>query len=417
MDIAARIAAQNEQMQRERMSQSAGAGYAQFSHVDRSHGSRQFPAAAAQTRPLAGADRAEEMENELDRQIELQRAQRQQASGPCAPCTQTTSKAALGMIGSGQANVGPAYDAQPQAAPARTSPPTAVALAQQEQELARELQEQRSQARGPAPGTGARVGQENRANIRMMPPSVAGNPAPSTAGRRSRPVHFSHQMISRAESGGQMDSFLNPTDGIRGLMRRAGVEPKNHQREQKQLISQMASQRSAQTMAKEERAEEQKRKEALLRNRSRDRAQQVIASGAEPSRVTAGRRAAQRAASAEELGPAGGGKQHARGSVPNYLQRRKAEWAAEASAEAERREMEELCPPGLRLVGAEEKAAVLGTLATEQEKAQAALRALPFVIKTHATQKRKDQLEARLLEIDGAMAAYRKEKVLVPIDA
>ena len=218
-------------------------------------------------------------------------------------------------------------------------------------------------------------------------------------------------------SCGSRCGFLNPTDGIRGLMRRAGVEPKNHQREQKQLISQMASQRSAQAMAKEERAEEQKRKEALLRNRSRDRAQQVIASGAEPSRVTAGRRAAQRAASAEELGPAGGGKQHTRGSVPSYLQRRKAEWAAEAEAEAARQAAAAECPPGFRLVGQEERERTLSILASERSKAEDALRQLPFVIKTHATQLKKDNLENKLLEIDGAIKLYSKEKILVPANA
>ena len=113
--------------------------------------------------------------------------------------------------------------------------------------------------------------------------------------------------------------------------------------------------------------------------------------------------------------PAAG--RHEPGAVPAYLQRRKAEWAAEADAEAERRAVEAQCPPGLRLVGAEEKAGILGTLMGEKEKAEAALLQLPFVIKTNATQKKKDQLEARLLEIDGAVAAYSKEKVLVPIDA
>ena len=103
--------------------------------------------------------------------------------------------------------------------------------------------------------------------------------------------------------------------------------------------------------------------------------------------------------------------------MPAYLQRRKNEWAAEAEAEAQRREAEEQCPPGLRLVGAEEKARVLGTLQAEHEKAQAALLQLPFVIKTQATQKRKDQLEARLLEIDGAIKLYSKEKILVPANA
>ena len=44
-------------------------------------------------------------------------------------------------------------------------------------------------------------------------------------------------------------------------------------------------------------------------------------------------------------------------------------------------------------------------------QAEEALRALPFVIKTHASQQKKDGLETKLLEIDGAIKAYSKEKV------
>merc|ERR1740124_338607 len=168
-------------------------------------------------------------------------------------------------------------------------------------------------------------------------------------------------------------------------MRQAGIQPKDHQRENRRLIHGLAAKRAQQEVM--------------------------------PEGPSAGRRSVRQPALPAAPARDDNAGKHAPGAMPAYLQRRKAEWAAEASAEAERRELAELCPPGLRLVGAGEKAAVLGTLATEQVKAQEALLALPFVVKTHATQKRKDQLEARLLEIDGAMAAYAKEKVLVPIAA
>ena len=132
-----------------------------------------------------------------------------------------------------------------------------------------------------------------------------------------------------------------------------------------------------------------------------------------------------------------------------------------------RRAAKDECPPGLRLVGAEEKAGIMAKLSEEkvkglchmsllctchpsakckpsarvtptatchpsatsplprhpchvtippQVKAETALRALPFVIRTNASQTKKDQLEARLEEIEGAVAAYRREKVFVPAD-
>ena len=74
------------------------------------------------------------------------------------------------------------------------------------------------------------------------------------------------------------------------------------------------------------------------------------------------------------------------------------------------------CPPGLRLVGAEEKARILDKLAEERAKATLELRQLPFVVKTTSTQLKKDRLEARLEEIQGAEEAYMKERVFVPAD-
>ena len=103
--------------------------------------------------------------------------------------------------------------------------------------------------------------------------------------------------------------------------------------------------------------------------------------------------------------------------MPLYLQRRKAEWAQERQERAAAAAHAAECPPGLRIVGAEEKAAIMAKLRDEKGKAEGALRSLPFVIKTHATQQKKDALEARLREIDGAVTAYSQEKVLVPADA
>ena len=124
--------------------------------------------------------------------------------------------------------------------------------------------------------------------------------------------------------------------------------------------------------------------------------------GVGPAVVNAGRRA---------------GTARPAGEVPLYLQRRKAEWAQERQERAAAAAHAAECPPGLRIVGADEKAAIMAKLRDEKGKAEGALRSLPFVIKTHATQQKKDALEARLREIDGAVTAYSQEKVLVPADA
>ena len=296
------------------------------------------------------------------------------------------------------------------------------ALIAQERELDRQLDAERAHAGRRAPPTAARGGKENlsrRASIPLMPPPHTGAPPssampPPSTGRPDtlrRPVHFSHTMVREGAHGTQMDSFMKPTVGIRGEMRQAGIQPKDHQRENRRMIQGLAARKAQEAQELAEVEEDKRLRVATMRERATSRAQQHVM----PEGPQAGRRSVRQPAMPGPIARDDNAGKHAPGAMPAYLQRRKAEWASEAAAEAERREMEELCPPGLRLVGAGEKAAVLGTLAAEQEKAQAALLSLPFVVKTHATQKRKDQLEARLLEIDGAMAAYAKEKVLVPI--
>ena len=116
-------------------------------------------------------------------------------------------------------------------------------------------------------------------------------------------------------------------------------------------------------------------------------------------------------------GPPAPVRTHEAGAVPAYLRRRKEEWAAEAEAESESQARAAECPPGLRLVRSEEKERILSTLSEERVKATLELQALPFVVKTRATQVKKDSLEERLTQIDDATKEYMKDRVFVPADS
>lgn len=300
---------------------------------------------------------------------------------------------------------------------------TEESLRAQERELDRQLQMERSKPhnapRIQKPPSTLAHNKENhsRGSIPLMPggrppatatPSDARSMVPSE--RRRRPVHFSHLMVKESATS-QMEEFMNPATSIRDQMRRAGVEPKNHQREQRERIHELAMQRKQEAQSAAAREDEKKRKEQALRERSRMMHQTAQAQG--PSAypevservVSAGRRASK---TQEES------TRHTPGAVPEYLRRRKEQWAAEAEAEAKKAAAEAECPPGLRLVGPEEKERILQTLAEEKAKSTLELQSLPFVVKTKATQLRKDQLEQRLQQIDQATAEYLKEKVFVP---
>lgn len=294
--------------------------------------------------------------------------------------------------------------------------PTEMELLRQEQELDRQIEEERRAARkgaanrAPPPRVGSAKGgkENNRAAIPMIPPAALESnrqqpPATGSRERRQRPVHYTH-LMGKAEAN-QMDQFLNPVKGIRDEMRRAGVEPKNHLQEQREHIHGLAARRQQATMAEKDAADERLRRESNLRLKAREKAQNTLADqGPARRRVP------------EESERGSSAARHEAGVVPAYLQRRKAEWAAQAQEEEERQAARADCPPGLRVVGEEEKARIMQTLQTERGKAEESLRSLPFVVKTQATQQKKDALEARVVEIDGAIAAYSKERVLVPAE-
>ena len=305
------------------------------------------------------------------------------------------------------------------------APLTEEMLMSQERELDRQLREERARAgRAPPPSSragGVTNGKENqRASIPLMPPpgtaaSKSAAMAPPTGARPEalrRPVHFTRTNLKPTMET-QMDDFMKPSSGIRGEMRKAGVEPKDHQRENRRMLQSLAQQKQMQKQEATLQEEEKRQRQQSMRERAAAKAQDAVM----PHGPQAGRRSV-RQPQVPTLPPRDpAATKHEAGAVPAYLQRRKAEWAEEAAVEAEREAMAAQCPPGLRMVGGEEKARILGTLAAEKEKAEQALLQLPFVIKTQASQRRKDQLEARLLEIDGATTAYSKDKVLVPVEA
>ena len=290
-----------------------------------------------------------------------------------------------------------------------------------------------------APLGGGRRGGEQKENstrgkISLLPPRTGASCAPSVAGsvtpseRLRRPVHFTHGMLDKAPSiadgrRGQMDEFLRPDVGIRDQMRRAGVAPKDHMRDNRKMLQQMAVQRQVQQQVQQHEEQQREQLRQHLKERSLAKAQEKLATDPAlyeyaPKRgASAGRRSVHPPPQgSDDVVPQAKPRPHEPGHVPAYLRQRKAQWAAAEREETARAAAAAECPPGLRLVGPEEKSRILQKLAEERAKAATELRALPFVVKTQATQREKDRLEARLEEIAGAEEAYLKERVFVPAD-
>jgi hypothetical protein len=100
------------------------------------------------------------------------------------------------------------------------------------------------------------------------------------------------------------------------------------------------------------------------------------------------------------------------GRVPEYLEERKARWAAEEKEERRRRP-DPNCPPGMCLMSEEERCDTLDTLQASKNESLVQLRHLPFVVETPTMKKRQEFLEGKLREIDNAIAIFSKKKVYV----
>jgi hypothetical protein len=102
------------------------------------------------------------------------------------------------------------------------------------------------------------------------------------------------------------------------------------------------------------------------------------------------------------------------GRVPEYLEERKARWAAEEE-EQRRRRPDPNCPPGMCLMPESERCDTLDTLQGSKNEALHQLRRMPFVVETPTMKKKQEFLENKLREIDNAIAIFSKDKVYVAL--
>jgi hypothetical protein len=127
-----------------------------------------------------------------------------------------------------------------------------------------------------------------------------------------------------------------------------------------------------------------------------------------------------RRASAQAHGdPASAQSKGARGEVPKYLQKRKAEMEAEKVAvreEVERQKELSQYPPGHRPVTDEERAAILDKLSVRKKELEAELGRLPMRFDTQAVKNKRAQIEGEMNEIDAAERKFSvKKQLFVPI--
>jgi hypothetical protein len=103
------------------------------------------------------------------------------------------------------------------------------------------------------------------------------------------------------------------------------------------------------------------------------------------------------------------------GKVPEYLEERKAKWAKEKE-ELKKRMPDPSCPKGMTLMPEEERLSTLEVLKASKEEATKQLAKMPFVIETPTLKKRHSELEAKLREIENAIALFSKTKVYIALD-
>ena len=100
------------------------------------------------------------------------------------------------------------------------------------------------------------------------------------------------------------------------------------------------------------------------------------------------------------------------GKVPDYIEQRKAKWAAEKE-ELKKRMPDPNCPPGMKLMPDEERLETLEVLLKSRTEALKQLQHMPFVVETPSATRKKLALEDKLKEIEDAVALFSRTKVFV----
>ena len=106
-----------------------------------------------------------------------------------------------------------------------------------------------------------------------------------------------------------------------------------------------------------------------------------------------------------------------RGEVPKYLQNRKAHLSAEKEMlrkHVEDRAAEKKCPPGTMLMPEEDKKEAIRALESRQKECEDALNRLPMRFDTVSIQKRRQELENEIQDIQASIKKFSRKEVFVP---
>ena len=211
----------------------------------------------------------------------------------------------------------------------------------------------------------------------------------------------------------QVSNLLNPPRGVRDVMRRQGVKPRNHHRDNIAALREQSTINNLKKQLEEKQAEVQQ-----LQNRSK--VVKVVRSpvkGKADSAVDFVRKnalAAKRQPKVVRPAKPEAPKYRDKtsfGAVPEYLQDRKAELAAECEAKLlAARELE--VPSGMPILPEEERQATLEILRVNRAEVESKLHTMPFLVETPSQVTYKASLENRLREIDEAERLFSRTTVV-----
>ena len=105
------------------------------------------------------------------------------------------------------------------------------------------------------------------------------------------------------------------------------------------------------------------------------------------------------------------------GTVPTYIQQRKAEAAEQSRLREEKAEREKGCPPGMTRMSDVERLETLEVLKKNKKVGYEELQKLPMTVETPSLIKRKSALESKLQQIEEALKIFSREVVWVQEDA
>jgi hypothetical protein len=118
--------------------------------------------------------------------------------------------------------------------------------------------------------------------------------------------------------------------------------------------------------------------------------------------------------SSSTSGTGGSARHKAYGRVPSYLLARKQTWlAAEELRRAAMKGRHSGIPPGMRLLTEEERSEALAALEAQEREIHSALLKIPLRVDTPSMARRKQQLEARLVEVGANRELFAKPRVLI----